>query len=129
MSFDLPEYFFRTFEGGAKVFRVDGNNRHGRLNLVQIATVSLPSGTFKPHAKAELSEADSVAIEAWIKDRKETLDWREIDDILRLVDQLNATADWAQTKASEAQIDMVSDTLLMAMHDLRRVLAAKKTAQ
>ncbi|HSG55135.1 MAG TPA: hypothetical protein VLA45_06740, partial [Paracoccaceae bacterium] len=51
---------------------------------------------------------------------------REVDDILRAVDHLNLTAQWVQTRATEEQLDAVTDTLLLAMHDLRTVLVRKK---
>ena len=51
---------------------------------------------------------------------------RDIDDIHRAVDYLNRTTHWAQTKATDAQLEDVTDPLLMAMHDLRSVLVRKK---
>lgn len=51
---------------------------------------------------------------------------REIDDLHRAVETLNLTTQWAQSKASDAQLDAVTDDLLMAMHDLRSVLVRKK---
>ena len=52
---------------------------------------------------------------------------RDIDDIHRAVDYLNTTTHWAQTKASDAQLEEVTDALLLAMHDLRSVLVRKKS--
>lgn len=126
MTADLPDYFFRTREGGASVFRVDGNNRNRRLEMEQIASINMRSGEIRPNGERTLLEEDLEAIKTWIADRKETLEWRQIDDILRTVDRINETAHWAQTKASADQIDMVTDSLLMAMHDLRSVLVRKK---
>ena len=51
---------------------------------------------------------------------------RDIDDIHRAVDHMNMTTQWAQTRASDAQLDAVTDTLLLAMHDLRTVLVRRK---
>ena len=51
---------------------------------------------------------------------------RDIDDILRAVDYLNTTTHWAQTKATEEQLEVIFDKLLLAMHDLRTVLVRKK---
>ena len=39
---------------------------------------------------------------------------------------MNLTAQWAQSKASDAQLDAVTDSLLLAMHDLRSTLVRKK---
>ncbi|MEM6341291.1 MAG: hypothetical protein AAF729_09080, partial [Pseudomonadota bacterium] len=52
---------------------------------------------------------------------------RDIDDILRAIDHLNLTAQWAQSKATPDQLEAVTDNLLLAMHDLRAVLVRKKS--
>ena len=39
---------------------------------------------------------------------------------------MNLTTHWAQTRATDAQLDEVTDALLMAMHDLRTVLVRRK---
>jgi hypothetical protein len=49
-----------------------------------------------------------------------------VDDILRAIDHLNLTAQWAQARASDEQLEEVTDSLLLAMHDLRSVLVRKK---
>ena len=58
--------------------------------------------------------------------RQRLLADREVDDILRTVDHLNLTTQWVQSRATEAQLDAVTDVLLMAMHDLRSTLVRKK---
>lgn len=126
MVADLPKYFFRTRDGGANVFRVDGNNRHRRIEMEQIASINMRTADVRPNGDRELTAEDMQTINTWIADRRETLEWRQMDDILRTVDQLNATAHWAQSSASDEQLETVTDTLLMAMHDLRSVLARRK---
>ena len=61
-----------------------------------------------------------------MEERVKTLAWRDIDDILRTVDHLNLTTQWAQSRATLDQLDEVTDSLLLAMHDLRSVLVRKK---
>ncbi len=39
---------------------------------------------------------------------------------------MNQTAHWAQSKATEEQLELVTDSVLLAMHDLRTVLVRKK---
>lgn len=126
MAGDLPEYFFRVRENGAAVFRVDTENRQRRLDMVEIAMANIRNGNIRPHGDAELTEADMAAIRDWMAARQETLARRDIDDIHRAVDHLNLTAQWAQSRASDAQLDEVTDALLLAMHDLRAVLVRKK---
>lgn len=126
MAGDLPDYYFRVRENGALVFRVDTENRQRRIEMDQIATVNVRSGDVKPHGDRKLTAADSAAIDQWLRDRQALLALREVDDILRAVDHLNLTAQWAQARATDAQLDAVTDTLLLAMHDLRTVLVRRK---
>ncbi len=126
MAGDLPEYYFRVRENGAFVFRVDTENRQRRIDMDQIAVVNIRKGEIKPHGERELSPADQAAIDQWIEDRVTTLAVRDVDDILRTVDHLNLTTHWVQQRADEGQLEMVTDSLLLAMHDLRSVLVRKK---
>ncbi len=126
MSVTLPEYYFRIRESGAVVFRVDTENRHRRIEMDQIAVINIRNGKFKPHGNRELSQADEVEIKRWMNERQALLARRDIDDIHRAVDYLNITTQWAQSKATDAQLEDVTDRLLMAMHDLRSVLVRKK---
>ncbi len=126
MSTELPPYYFRVRENGAFVFRVDTENRMRRIEMDQIAVVNIRNGEVKPHGDRGLSEEDLVAIRAWMKERADTVAERQIDDILRTVDHLNLTTHWAQTKATDEQLEQISDSLLLAMHDLRSVLTRKK---
>ena len=123
---DLPEYFFRVRENGAAVFRVDTENRQRRIDMDQIAVVNIRNGEVRPQGDRELSDADMAAIDTWMEERRNTLAARSIDDILRAVDHLNLTAQWAQSKATDSELEEVTDKLLMAMHDLRSVLVRKK---
>lgn len=127
MAGDLPEYYFRIRENGAVVFQVDTENRQRRIDLNEIATVNVKSGQIKPHGEHVLSDVDKAAIEAWMAQRVADLAARDIDDILRSVDHLNLTTQWAQSRASDAALDAVTDRLLLAMHDLRGVLVRKKS--
>lgn len=126
MSADLPEYYFRIRENGAAVFRIDTENRQRRIEMDQIAVVNIRNGEVKPHGQRALSEQDQAEIAQWMEERRAVLAQRDIDDIHRAVDYLNLTTQWAQSKASDEQLEDVTDRLLMAMHDLRTVLVRKK---
>ena len=123
---DLPDYYFRVRENGATVFRVDTENRQRRIERDQIAVVHVNRGEIKPHGDRVLSDADLSAIRRWMTDRQALLEMRDMDDIHRAIDGLNLTTQWAQSKASDAQLDEVTDALLLAMHDLRSVLVRKR---
>ncbi len=126
MTAELPEYYFRVRENGAVVFRIDTENRQQRIEMDQIAVINIRNGEVKPHGQRSLTEADRTEIARWMDARKALLAQRDIDDIHRAVDYLNLTTQWAQSKASEEQLEEVTDRLLMAMHDLRSVLVRKK---
>ena len=123
---DLPDYYFRVRENGATVFRVDTENRQRRIEMDQIAVVNVNRGEIKPHGDRVLSDADLSAIRRWMTDRQALLEMRDMDDIHRAIDGLNLTTQWAQSKASDARLDEVTDALLLAMHDLRSVLVRKR---
>jgi hypothetical protein len=126
MGADLPDYYFRVRENGAAVFRVDTENRQRRIELDQIAVVNIRNGEIKPQGDTRLTDEDLAAIKDWMTERLALLAQRDVDDILRTVDHLNLTAQWVQSKATEDQLEAVTDTLLLAMHDLRNVLVRKK---
>lgn len=126
MSGDLPDYYFRVRENGAVVFRVDTENRQRRIDMEEIATVNINNGKIKPHGDRPLSPEEIALIEGWITERQAVLAARDVDDILRAVDHMNLTTQWAQSKASDDQLEQVTDSLLMAVHDLRSVLIRKK---
>ena len=126
MAGDLPDYYFRIRENGASVFRVDTENRQRRIDMDQIATVNVKNGDIKPHGDRTLSPADMATIRKWMADRIALLATRDIDDIHRAVDYMNLTTQWVQSKASDEQLEQVTDALLLAMHDLRSTLVRKK---
>ncbi|MCB2137051.1 MAG: hypothetical protein KDE08_14080, partial [Rhodobacteraceae bacterium] len=93
----------------------------------QIALANIRNGEIKAHGERVLSETDLATIRDWMAERQALLARRDIDDIHRAIDYLNLTTHWVQSKASDAQLEDVTDALLMAMHDLRTVLVRKKS--
>lgn len=126
MATELPEYYFRVRDNGAFVFRVDTENRQRRIDMDQIAVVNIRNGEIRPQGDRQLSDDDTAAIQNWMTERRALLAKRDIDDILRAVDYLNTTTHWVQSKASDEDLEEITDTLLLAMHDLRSVLVRKK---
>lgn len=123
---DLPEFYFRIRENGAAVFRVDTENRQRRIEMQEIAVVNIRNGNVKPHGEHVLSTEETEVIAEWIAERQAVLADRDIDDIHRAIDYLNLTTHWAQSRASDEDLEDVTDRLLLAMHDLRSVLVRKK---
>ena len=123
---DLPDYYFRVRENGAAVFQVDAENRNRRIEMDQIAVVNIRNGEIKPHGDRSLTPEDRGEIERWMEARQKVLAQRDIDDIFRAVDHMNLTTQWAQSRATDDQLEAVTDALLLAMHDLRSVLVRKK---
>ena len=126
MGADLPDYYFRIRENGAAVFKVDTENRQRRIEMDQLAIINVRNGEVKPQGDRVLTETDIAAIQDWLDKRVALLAQRDIDDIHRAVDYLNITTQWVQSKASDEQLEDVTDALLLAMHDLRTVLVRKK---
>ena len=123
---ELPEYYFRIRENGAAVFRVDTENRQRRIEMQEIAVVNIRNGNVKPHGEHVLTDEEQSVIAEWMEERRAVLADRDIDDIHRAVDYLNLTTHWAQSRASDDDLEDVTDRLLLAMHDLRSVLVRKK---
>ncbi len=126
MAGDLPDYYFRVRENGAAVFRVDTENRQRRIDMDQIAVINIRNGEVKPHGDRTLSDTDREVIDDWMTERRAILAERDIDDIHRAVDYLNLTTQWVQSKATDDELENVTDALLLAMHDLRSTLVRKK---
>ena len=126
MAGDLPDYYFRIRENGAAVFRVDTENRQRRIDMEEIAIVNVKNGNIKPHGDRKLTPEDLAEIRSWLERRVALLAARDVDDILRAVDHMNLTTQWVQSKATDAQLEEITYTLLLAMHDLRSVLVRKK---
>ena len=122
----LPELYFRIRDNGAAVFRVDTENRSRRIEMEQIAVVNTNRGDFKAQGDNTLTPDEAEAIQTWLDARIALLAARTLDDIHRAVDHLNLTSQWAQSKATDAQLAEVTEPLLLAMHDLRTVLVRKK---
>jgi len=127
MALKPDSLYFRVRENGATVFRVDTENRQRRIEMDQIAVANVNNGQIKPHGDEPPTPEELAVINDWLNQRKSALDDRAIDDIFRAVDHLNLTTHWAQTKATDVQLDLFTDQLLMAMHDLRMVLVRKKS--
>ena len=123
---NLPELYFRIRDNGAAVFRINAENRERRIEMDQIAVVNTNRGDYKALGDNVLSPAEEQVIADWMQARLALLAARDMDDIHRAIDHMNLTAQWAQAKASEDQLEQVTDDLLMAMHDLRSVLVRKK---
>ena len=126
MAGELPDYYFRIRENGAAVFRVDTENRQRRIEMDQIALVNVNNGEVKPHGDTATDRGGYRRHSRVAGRPRRLLAQRDIDDIHRAVDYMNMTTQWVQSKRHEAQLEDVTDALLLAMHDLRSVLVRKK---
>ncbi|MEL6677109.1 MAG: hypothetical protein AAFQ51_00305 [Pseudomonadota bacterium] len=121
----LDGLYFRTKDNGAAVYRIDTENRHRRLDMIQIAVVTVRNGEIKPHGQQVPTEAERAEMLAWIEARRALLARREREDIDLLIEALHKGAQWAQAKASDEDIRAKSPALFMAMHDLRDTLVRR----
>lgn len=125
----LPELYFRVRENGAAVFRLDSENRNRRLELEQIALANIRNDQIRTQGDRRLTAEEEEAIRAWMAARRDELAARELEEMRRAVERLNEVAQWAQSRASDDEIEAVADALLLAMHDLRGVLVRRKAAR
>ena len=123
---DLPEYYFRIRDTGAVLFRVDTRNRQRRIEMDEIATINIRNGNIRPHGEHRLTEAERALIADWMARRQQILARREADDIDRVLDQINQTAHWVQTRATDTQLDAVGEALLLAVFDLRAAIVRRQ---
>lgn len=126
MAADLPEFYFRVRENGATVFRVETENRQRRIEMEELAVVNIKNGQIRPHGDRELSAGEIEVINDWMEERRQVVSTRDLDELYKVVDHLNRTAHWAQSKAEPEQLEALTDDLLLAMHDLRTVLVRKQ---
>ncbi|MEM9394130.1 MAG: hypothetical protein AAGA38_09750 [Pseudomonadota bacterium] len=122
----MPNLYFRVKENGASVFRVVTDTRQNRMDLVQIANANVRNGEIRAQGGQSPTPDEEKEIQAWIEARRTTLAHRHMQDIDRTLDFLNLSTQWVQSKATDAELEAVSDRLLLAMHDLRTVLVRKK---
>jgi len=123
---DLPELYFRLRDRGATVFRVAVSDRDGRIDLEPLATVNLRTGAVRVHGGRTPTAREAAAIGDWIGARRAAEAAGRADPVQDTIDRMNLTAHWAQTKASDAEIEAATDRLLLAMHDLRTVLVRRR---
>ncbi len=126
MADELPRFHYRVRPHGVQVFRVT-QGRTRRTELEPVALVLPDRAEMRPRKDAQLSDAEKSEIEAWMQDRIALEAARQLDDVLRLVDQLGKTTHWAQTRAGASELDAVTDPLMLAMHDLRAILVRKRS--
>ena len=88
--------------------------------------VNTNRGDFKALGDHILTDAERQVIADWLQERLTLLSTREMDDVHRAIDQINLTSQWAQSKATDDQLNEVTEQLLLAMHDLRSILVRKK---
>jgi len=129
MATELPDYYFRIRENGAFVFRIDTENRQRRIEMDQIAVVNIKNGEVKPHGDRVLSDADTATIADWMAARQTLVAARQAEAMARTVEHLNLATHWANSRASDEELDAITDELLLAMHDLRSVLVRKKAGR
>ncbi|MEL7107133.1 MAG: hypothetical protein AAGM21_14515 [Pseudomonadota bacterium] len=122
----LPKLYYRIRDNGALVFRVDAENRQGRLDLDPLAMANVRNGEVRPQGGRNITAAERRDIEAWIAARQSELADRDAKIAPATVEAINAAAHWVQTKASAADIDAHANAMLMAMHDLRSQIVRRQ---
>ena len=121
--FDRPTLYFRRKENGAAVYRI-ASGGHARLDLLQIAVLK-QNGDVKSSGKQQPTDVELAEIDAWHDARKAEQKSRDAARVDRLVGDMNAVAQWVQANANDKQVAQSSQSILMAMHDLRSTLVRR----
>jgi len=121
--------FYRVSKLGADVYRIDLQNRLRRLDLEKIAEIDVLSDNIIAEAGKSHSQEEVSDMQLWCQSRREQLELRSQNDINRLVEAMNHAANWIDNDATDSQTDKITDSLLMAMHDLRATLVRKMAAK
>ncbi len=122
----LPSLYFRLRDNGAAVFRVDAENRQGRLELEPLAMANVRNGDIRVQGDRALTEDERAEIEGWIAARQASLAQREAQTLPDTIEAVNAAAHWIQTKASDAEVEENAGALLLAIHDLRSQIVRRQ---
>lgn len=124
--FSKDRLYFRARKNGATVFRMTQNDRDRRLDMIQIATIKAKAGTYALRDEIIATPEELSEIEAWIRQHRHLAADARRDDVDRIIEQINYTAQWAQAEAAEEELQRVADDLLLAIHDLRSVLVRRR---
>ena len=122
----LPALYFRLRENGAAVFRVDAENRHGRLDLEPLAIANVRNGDIRVQGDRELTDAERDEIESWISQRQAVLAKRDTEVVDQALEAMNGAAHWIQGKASNEEVEANASALLLAIHDLRSQIVRRQ---
>lgn len=122
MTKPLPKLYFRVKANGATVFRIDTQNREKRLLLKSIAQINFRNLECKLSQDQEFTQDEKAEVTTWLADRSGTIEKQESENVHQLTDQMGIAAHWIQTKASDTQIEQLSNSLLLSIHDLRTTL-------
>ncbi len=119
-----PRLYFRIREPGASVFRVATESPQRRLELDLIAIANLRTGEIKSQGEGPTSE-ERAEISDWIAARRKSRPSRDLFEMQALVEKLNQSAQWLQTRAAKKAVLDNAEALLFALHDLRSVVVRR----
>ena len=118
------QLYYRHRKNGVAVFRMEVSNRQRRIELNQIATIS-GAGEIKPHKRRPATEDEQAEIAEWWAAWKARSDAGELSETEAFLVELNRFTDWIQRHAPDAEINLHSDPLLMALLDMRQVVVRR----
>lgn len=114
---DLPEFRLRILETEAAAFRVSTHNRLSRTEMTEIAAVNLRTVNVCPTAtEAPAKPSARQSRPGWRSGARNSPCATSRPSIS--IAHLYLAAHWAQRRASDADLDAVTDRQLPAKHDL-----------
>ena len=116
-------YYFRPRPGGAALLKITYDPRLRRSRMSRIAGLDA-SGEIRVAEGHSLTDSERALIADYLA-RGNGLSGRGA----QAVDQIGHIAHWAQFRATPEELAAATEELLLAMQDLREVLARKAAAR
>lgn len=114
------QLYFRHRHDGAVVYRVEKSGRQRRVELNQIAAIA-KTGEVVPAKRHPPSEFEISEIAEWWEDWKAREARNELSQSELFLAELNQFTDWMQRRAENDVVEQMSEKILLALLDLRRV--------
>lgn len=117
---DGRSYYFRPRPGGAALLKITYDTRLRRSRMARIAGVNTATGEIVVSEGHSLTSEESALIADYLA-RGNGLTGKAA----QAVSDIGHIAHWAQFRATPNELAAASEDLLLAMQDLREVLARK----
>ncbi len=116
--------YYRHRQNGVVVFRMEVSNRQRRIELNQIASIA-KTGEIVPHKRRPPSDEEIEEMTGWWASWQARQHTDDLSETEKFLVEINQFTDWVQRRADSAEVNDMSDDLLMALLDLRQVVVRR----